>query len=456
MDIDMNIKIYNSLSKKKEVFKTIKTNTVGIYNCGPTVYDVPHIGNYRTFIMDDIIRRIFEYNNFEVVQVMNITDVDDKTIKKSIEQKITLKQLTTKYENLFLEELDDLHILRPNKILRATEYIKGMIDIVNTLLEKKIAYKTDDGVYMSIKEVPNYGSLVGLKIDTNNNQKISKDEYDKENPSDFALWKFKTPQDGDNYWPSPFGDGRPGWHIECSAMCMSVFGPTVDIHTGGIDLAFPHHTNEIAQSECVSGKNYVNYWVHGGFMTMNGDKMAKSKGNVLRLKDLLDASISPIAYRYWLLTAHYRTQINFTSEAVLGAQNALIKIMHFVKNTQRDGKVIDEYRNKFIDYINDDFDTPKAIALVWDMLKQNKYSDTDKLATLLDFDLVFGLGLKDIEYESMIAEEVPPEIQALIDAREEARRDRDWQKSDALREEIENRGYEIKDTADGPIVINLD
>jgi cysteinyl-tRNA synthetase len=456
----MDIKIYNTLTKKKEVFRPLKEASVGIYNCGPTVYDTPHIGNYRTFIMDDIIRRVFEWNNYTVNQVMNITDVDDKTINRSHKDGITLKQLTSKYEKLFLEELDVLHIKKPHTILRATDKIADMIDMIATLLEKGFAYKTEDGIYMHINKVPDYGNLAGLKFKPTETKdadfsRIKGDEYDKDNLNDFALWKFKTTDDGDNFWTTPFGDGRPGWHIECSAMAKSALGQTIDIHTGGSDLIFPHHTNEIAQSECANDAKFANYWIHGGFMNVKGSKMSKSKNNFLKLSDLQDITLSPLAFRYWTMTAHYRTQIDFTEEAVSSAQNALIRLIQFAKHTPRNGNIIQEYIDKFHSAINDDFDMPKAVSIVWEIMKDKQYSDTDKLATIIKFDEVLGLDIKSIDYEAESIDELPPEIQALIEARDEARKDRDWQKSDALRDEIESRGYEVKDSPDGTIVVSI-
>jgi len=466
--------LHNTLSGKKEVFKPIKAGKVGIYNCGPTVYDTAHIGNLRTFVMDDIVRRVFEYNDFEVTQVMNLTDVDDKTIRRAREEKKSLTDLTRHYEKAFIDDIHALNILTPTKLLRATENTDGMISLISKLLEKGFAYKADDGVYMSIEKIKGYGELAHVKLAAEKKSRISNDEYDKESPQDFALWKFesdlekpkgnvpprKAHREGNQdeiSWPAPFGRGRPGWHIECSAMAMSVLGETIDIHTGGTDLIFPHHTNEIAQSESATGKPFVHYWVHGGFMNVRDEKMAKSKGNFLKLVDLEESKISPLAFRYWLLTAHYRSMVNFSLEAVMAAQNAFIRLAEaFIGfKTDKAGVIDGNFQEKFRTAINDDLNMPEAVALAWQLIKDHHLSPADKRATLLDFDRVFGLGLSAVEAlddSPASIESLPPDIFALSEARDEARKAKDWQKSDALRKEIENRGYEVKDTDDGSIL----
>ncbi|MBU6426851.1 cysteine--tRNA ligase [Patescibacteria group bacterium] len=452
----MEIKLYNTLSKKKEVFKPIKAGQVSMYNCGPTVYDTPHIGNYRTFVMNDLLRRMLEYFDYKVDQVMNVTDVDDKTIKKSREQNVPLKTVTEKYEKLFLAGLKSLNILTPHHLIKATDCIQDMIGLVQLLIEKDFAYKTSDGIYMSIDKVKDYGKLAGLKAQSTKDEKthasyhepksrVANDEYDKEDPRDFALWKLKTPEDGDNSWQSPFGEGRPGWHIECSAMAITELGDTIDIHTGGSDLIFPHHTNEIAQSESATGKKFANYWIHGGFMTIKEEKMSKSKGNIIKLEDLAERSLTPLAYRYWLLMAHYRSPVHFSFDALEAALNALNRLKNTMNDYPRGGTVINSYKERFGAYISDDLDMPKALALVWELLKDDTQSPADKRATILDFDRVFGLNL-GIEDKSS---KVPFEIQALVLEREKARAAKDWSKADKLRVEIENGGYEVKDTSNG-------
>ena len=440
----MALKLYNSLTKTKEEFKPLLPNKVGMYHCGPTVYDTAHIGNFRTYIFNDTLRRTFEYLGYEVKQVMNITDVDDKTVKNSQAQSMRLDAFTQKYTDLFLSDLKKLNIEEPHVLPKATENIPEMISIIEDLLKKNIAYLSDDGVYMSIDLVPQYGSLAGIKLDTHTQSRINNDEYGKENPRDFALWKFHIPSDGEVVWPAPFGDGRPGWHIECSAMSIKNLGETFDIHTGGVDLMFPHHVNEIAQSESYTGKPFVHYWLHSAFINVNDDKMSKSKGNFIKLVDLEENHISPLSYRYWLLTSHYRTQINFSYEAVEAAQNAFIRLAHHITEWGTPGTVSAEYKKLFVEAIEDDIDMPRALALAHELSHDETLSDADKLATLLDFDMVFGLNLK--AFTNII---IPEEIIALAEVREEARKAKDFIKSDALRKEIEDRGYILKDTADG-------
>ncbi len=451
--------LHNTLSGKKEEFIPIRTGKIGMYQCGPTVYDSAHIGNLRTFIFDDIVRRVFEYNDYKVTQVMNITDVDDKTIRRSRDESVTLEALTAKYEKLFLDDTDALNILRPHHVLSARAHVPQMIAMISTLLGKGIAYTATDGIYLSISKVNNYGALAKLKLGADTKERIENDEYDKENPRDFALWKFsnqdekttteKTKHD-EAAWDAPFGRGRPGWHIECSAMAISALGETIDIHTGASDLIFPHHTNEIAQSESTTGKPFVHYWLHGGFMNVNDAKMSKSKNNFLKLADLTDHAIAPISFRYWLLTSHYRTQINFTLEAVQAAQTALFKLCEDLVNWPASGTISEKYQTEFTKNINDDFNMPQAIATLWKMTKDSSVSDADKKATVLDFDRVFGLRLNEISSIAVTPSEIPPEITALAEAREAARAAKEWDKADALRAEIESRGYTLKDTNSGP------
>lgn len=453
----MPIHIYNTLSGKKEEFKPLKKGEVGMYHCGPTVYDTAHIGNLRTFVMNDIIRRVFEYENYNVKQVMNITDVDDKTMRKSKEENTTLEKLTQHYETLFLADIHSLNILTPHHLLRARDHVKEMIEMISILLEKKIAYPTKDGIYFSISLFKNYGKLAGINLNDETRERIANDEYEKENPRDFALWKFKTENDGDVSWHAIFGEGRPGWHIECSAMATKALGPTIDIHTGGTDLIFPHHTNEIAQSEAATGKDFVNYWIHGAFMNVNDAKMAKSKGNFLKLADIEDAGISPLAFRYWLLTSHYRSQVNFSAEAVKAAQNAFIRL---VETFIRLGEVKHEhihaaatprdYAKEFEEKITNDFDMPGAVALMWDLIKDHSIESKEKIELLLSFDEVFGLGLHVVQdMKAEMNAEIPAEITALAEARELARAAKEFDKADALRKEISSRGFEIKDDVDG-------
>jgi cysteinyl-tRNA synthetase len=495
MDMTTPIRIHNTLSGEKEIFKPIKKNKVAMYSCGPTVYDFAHIGNLRTFIMNDIVRRVFEYEGFKVKQAMNITDVDDKTIRRSSEEGVSLETLTNKYEALFWEDMASLNILKPQKILGARAHVEDMIKMIKILLKKGIAYRAADGIYVSIDKVKNYGALAHLKMEKADSEmsgdhshgRIANDEYDKENPRDFAIWKFSDNTKGGSSsenisniaWDAPFGRGRPGWHIECSAMAIKALGKTIDIHTGGSDLIFPHHTNEIAQSESATGKTFVNYWIHGGFMNVEDEKMSKSKGNFLKISDLVAEQISPIAFRYWLLTSHYRTQVNFSFEAVRAAQTALFKLCEDMvrwseetnganKKVQKKIKPNETYKKEFESAITDDFNMPQAVAIMWKAAKDTSLSSSKKKSTILDFDRVLGLRLADIstisDSPSIEAfkkggkngtQEIPLEITALAEARQAARLAKEWDKADALRGEIESRGYSVKDTDKGFLVSEI-
>ena len=460
----MAISIYNTLSGKKEEFVPLKKGAVGIYNCGPTVYDTAHIGNLRTMLMYDTVRRVFEYDRFLVTQVMNSTDIDDKTIKRSRDEGKSLLELTRHFETLFIADLHSLNILTPHRFLRATEHVKEMIEMISILLEKGIAYPTRDGIYFSIGMFPEYGKLAKIKLDAEVRERIANDEYEKENPRDFALWKFSSSEDGDVSWDAPFGKGRPGWNIECSAMATWALGPTIDVHAGGIDLLFPHHTNEIAQSEAATGRQFVRYWIHGAFMNVQDEKMSKSKGNFLKLKDIEEEGISPLAFRYWLLTSHYRSQVNFTLEAVKGAQNAFVRLIEAFIDFSTTEEIHDDHHHHHaavaepIDYaaefkkaVTDDFNTPEGIALIWKLIKDPAVEIKEKSALMLDFDRVLGLGLAAVlQMTQSEVDDTPPEVMALAFAREEARVNKEWEKADALRKEITDRGYEVKDTENGP------
>jgi len=449
MSKNTEIHLHNTLSGKKELFTPLRKGAVSMYHCGPTVYDTVHIGNLRSFLLGDILRRVFEFNSYNVTQVMNITDIDDKTIRRSIAEEMTLKDLTRKYEEQFLADIKAMNIQLPHKMPRATGNIENIIKLIVILLERGVAYKSRDGVYMSIGMVKNYGALAHINLKGETHERIENDEYEKENPRDFALWKFHSDADGANSWDASFGKGRPGWHIECSAMAMDTLGETIDIHTGGTDLIFPHHTNEIAQSESATGKQFVNYWLHGAFMNVEDAKMSKSKGNFLKLADLLHENVSPLAFRYWLMTAHYRTQVNFTWEALKAAQTALFRLIeHYIELGDEAGKVNAEYLDRFTANANDDLDMPKAVSLVWELLKDAAVPAGDKRVTLLEFDRILGLNLKNVS-SSVAKVEIPPEVTALAEAREEARKNKEWDKADALRKEIEERGYSIKDTEKG-------
>jgi cysteinyl-tRNA synthetase len=460
----MALKIFNSLSKNIEKFKPIKRKKVGIYTCGPTVYDYPHIGNYRAYIFADILKRYLQLSGFKINHIMNITDVDDKTIKKSIENSKTLKEFTEFYTEEFFKDIKILNILPADKYTKATEYIKEMLLLTEDLMDKGYAYNTPDGsVYFKISNHKEYGKLSNLKIENlkeNADGRLKNDEYEKENVFDFAIWKGYDSLDKDIFWnpseilekESKIGKGRPGWHIECSAMGMKELGESFDIHTGGVDLIFPHHENEISQSECSTGKKFVKYWLHNEHLMVDGKKMSKSLGNFYTLKDIENMKINPLSFRYWLLTGHYRTKVNFTKESILSAETSLSKIITFYKEIEKEntGNIKRKYKKKFEKAMDDDLNTPKAIAILWELIKDDLIKSKDKKATLLYFDKVFGLGLENIKEDI-----IPEEIKNLSKKRDLARQNKDWQRSDEIRKEIRTLGYEIKDAENGPKITKL-
>ena len=445
----MALKIHNSLSKQQELFEPINGNSVGLYTCGPTVYNYPHIGNYRAYIFTDILKRHLKYSGYSVKHVMNITDVDDKTIRDSKALGKSLKEFTEFYTEEFFKDRDALNIIPPDKYTKATDYIDEMVKIIEQLIDKGHAYRSPDGsVYFDIHTDPNYGKLSGFNIATlkrNADNRLKVDEYEKENAQDFALWKAWDENDEDVFWETSLGKGRPGWHIECSAMSIAELGENIDIHTGGVDLIFPHHENEIAQSECATGKSFVKYWMHNEHLMVDGKKMAKSAGNFYTLRDLIDKGINPIAFRYWLYNAHYRTKTNFTIESVNGAQTALEKLYEiFLSLPSGDGSVVKEYKDELMECMDDDLSTPRALALMWKLVHDAKVTDADRRATLIAFDQIFGFGLDKLEKDI-----IPENIVELVKEREIARVNKDWAKSDEIRDKITNLGYEVKDSDTG-------
>lgn len=442
-------RVYNSLSKKEEAFKPIKEGHVGLYSCGPTVYNYPHIGNYRAFLFADILKKHLRALGYDVMHIMNITDVDDKTIRDSRAKGEALLDFTEHFTQEFHRELTELGIEKPNREPKATGHIGEMVTLIQTLLEKGHAYKgTDGSIYFDIKTDKEYGKLSGLdreKIHGGNHSRITQDEYDKEHAEDFALWKAWDEADGEVYWDTPLGRGRPGWHIECSAMSTTYLGNHFDIHTGGVDLQFPHHENEIAQSECASGEHFVNYWLHNEHLLIDGKKMSKSLKNDYRLRDLKEKGFTPIDYRYWLLQANYRTIVNFTWEGLEASKTALKKLKgYFLGLGQTTGTIDHSYKELFLSAMNDNLNTGEALGVVWKLLKDETVSDADKKATLLDFDQTLSLGMKEWKKDT-----VPKEILILAEKRNEARLAKDWPTSDKLREEIHSLGYEIKDLGEG-------
>jgi cysteinyl-tRNA synthetase len=438
----MTLKLYNTLTRKIEEFKPLSKKEVKMYSCGPTVYDYAHIGNFRTNILTDILKRSLIFLGYKVNHAMNITDVDDKTIKGSTKEDLPLKEFTEKYTKIFFNEMQSLNILPANHIIKATESIPEMVNMIKILMEKGFAYKSTDGIYFSIVKDKSYGSLAQLEKSKDKRQRVKNDEYDKENAQDFALWKFYTSEDGEVYWQTELGKGRPGWHIECSAMTKKIFGDQLDIHLGGSDLIFPHHTNEIAQSECCNNKKFVNYWVHGGMLTMNESKMSKSKGNITRLEELKKINFSPMEYRYMCLTTHYRMPLQFNEDNLISAKNSYSRLKNIIIKMKDDGKENKKYLQEFKKSIEEDINMPKALAVLWELLRDEKA--TGKLSTIKEMDKIFGLKL--LEKEEVT---VPVGVKKLIEEREIARKNKDYKKSDELRIRIDGLGFIIKDTKEG-------
>ena len=417
-----------------------------MYTCGPTVYNYPHIGNYRAYILADTLKRVLLYEGFKVKHIMNLTDVDDKTIFNSQKEGKTLKEFTEFYTKEFLKDIKSLNILNPNKFTKATDYINEMANIIKKLMKKGLAYKSaDNSIYYDIGKFKNYGKLSRLVLERqkeNASGRIRTDEYNKDNAQDFALWKAWDEKDGNVFWENKLGKGRPGWHIECSAMSMKNLGEQIDIHTGGVDLIFPHHENEIAQSEGATEKRFVRYWMHNEWVLVDNKKMAKSFNNFYTLRNITEKDINPISYRFWLLMANYRTRVNFVWEALEGADIALKRLYNLYINLgEAKGKVDVKYQKKFKEYLENDLDTPRALSLLWDLIKDESIPGANKKATVLDFDKVLGLG-----FENLKKEKIPSKITKLAEEREEARKNKNFKKSDELRKKINSLGYEIKDT----------
>jgi len=343
----MTLKLYNTLSREKEEFKPIEKGKVGMYSCGPTIYQFAHIGNFRAYICVDILKGYLKYKGFKVKHVMNITDVEDKTIKGAIKEHISLKQYTKKFEKAFFEDLEKLNIDKADVFPRATDHIKEMVAIIENLLKKQAAYKAKDGIYFDISMFKDYGSLSGVELkDLQVGKRVKEDQYEKDEAQDFALWKFWDKNDYDVFWETEIGKGRPGWHIECSAMSMKFLGKSFDIHAGGVDLIFPHHENEIAQSECSTNKKFVRYWFHNEHLLVDGQKMSKSLGNFYTLRDLMDKDYKASAIRYLLLSVHYRQQINLTDESIEASTNAIRRLDFFVNGLLHVFKTVHKKSNK--------------------------------------------------------------------------------------------------------------
>jgi cysteinyl-tRNA synthetase len=441
------MKIYNTLSHQLEEFKPQKPPIVTLYTCGPTVYNFMHIGNLRTFVFSDILFRTLTYNGFEVEAAENITDIDDKIIKKAKEEGKKIGEITKEYTKYFLEDIRKLSINPENlkEQPRASEYVEKMIVYIQVLLEKGVAYTEKDGsVYFDISKFPNYGKLSGVeKRELKSGTRMLSDEYTKDDVQDFALWK--AVQADEVGYDSPWGKGRPGWHIECSVMSQSILGNKLDIHTGGIDLVFPHHENEIAQSEAKTGESpFVKYWIHGAHMLVDGKKMSKSLRNFYTLSEIIDKGFDPLSLRYLFLQTHYRQEMNFTFEALTAAQNALNRLRKEISAYDQSSSTIQEYENQFMDAINDDLNMPNALAVLWDVVRSGK-PNQEKAATVFKFDEVLGLSLKDAKLIVEKEEVVPTEVKKLLEERETLRKEKKYDEADEIREKIIEMGFKVED-----------
>jgi cysteinyl-tRNA synthetase len=453
----MVLNLYNTLSRQKEEFNPIKKGEVGLYTCGPTVYNFAHLGNMRTYIFEDVLKRVLTYNNYHVKHVMNITDVghltgdrdlgEDKMEREAKKEGKTAWEIAEFYTEAFKEDLKNLNIIFPDIFCKATDNIKEQIEMIQKLEERGFTYKTSDGVYFDTSKVADYTKLSHQNIDDLREGARVEVNPEKKNATDFALWKF-SPTTGEKRqmeWPSPWGVGFPGWHIECSAMSVKYLGEQFDIHCGGIDHIDVHHTNEIAQTESSTDrKPWVNFWLHGAFMNIvGGKKMAKSAGNFVTLQNsFIDKEQNPLAYRYACLSVHYRKPMEWSDEIAVAAQNGLYNLHNRIQSLGTDiGEVNADLRKQFLENINDDLNMPKALATMQEVLKA-ELSPADKFATILDFDKVLGLNLGEIKKEIVT---VSPEVKKLLDEREEARKNKDWKKADELRDEILKLGFEVKD-----------
>ena len=467
----MAMKIYNTYSRSLEEFKPINPKKVTFYSCGPTVYNFAHIGNLRTFIFYDILRRSLKFDGYGVEQVTNITDVDDKTIKNSIETGTDLKTYTETYTKYFFEDLDRLNIERADRYPLATENIDEMQKIISGLLKKEYAYEAKDGVYYSVSKFDNYGKLSGAKMGEGQSR-IAKDEYDKENAADFALWKYWDESDGKVFWRGDLKKGRPGWHIECSAMAIKYLGETIDLHAGAVDLIFPHHDNEIAQSEAYTGKKFVNYWMHGEHLLVNGQKMSKSLGNFYTLRDLQEQGYDPLAFRLMILDSHYRSKVDFTFDSLKRYSRTLqridtsmraLEVLEKKEAKEEDLVDVNDLKNrvgeamkKFKDSIENDIDTHTALEAFFSILdlvdfRIDKGEIIGEEYTVLKDAITRMNSILGIETKY----EIPQEIIDLAKQRQALRKDKKWSESDLIRNQIESKGYHIIDVNTSSVIVKI-
>ena len=460
--------LFNTLSRQKE---EINKEEISLYTCGPTVYDFAHIGNFRTYVFEDLLKRTLLYFGYSVKHVMNITDIDDKTIKGAIKKNISLDAYTEPFKKAFFEDIKTLNILPADSYPEATAYIAKMIEMITELLQKKIAYRGSDGsIYFSISKFKDYGKLSHLKLEDlekGASQRVNLDEYDKENASDFVLWKaYDEKRDGKIYWDSAFGKGRPGWHIECSAMSIDLLGSSIDIHCGGVDNIFPHHENEIAQSESYTGKKFVNWWLHSEHLVVDNKKMSKSLGNFYTLRDLINRGYSGDQIRYLLIHAHYRMKLNFTFSGLDASKSALNRIEDFINRLKdvditQDGNIaiprIEEARKSFKASLKDDLNISAALASFFDFIRDINALIDKHLISITEVRLIFTfleeidlvLGFLPLKKEEIT---IPEDIQEAMQKRELARSEKDYQKADEYRDYILKKGFVLEDTKKGPVV----
>ncbi len=471
------IRFHNTLSGKLEPFEPLEPKRVRMYSCGPTVHDFAHIGNFRTFVFEDILRRFLKHQGYELLQVRNLTDVDDKTIRKSLEAEISLREYTDKFTQAFLEDARLLNLEPPERLVRATEHIDDMVRLIDRLRQQSFTYESEGSVYFRISKFPDYGKL--SKIDLSGiktGARVEADTYEKEDPRDFALWK--AAKENEPYWETAMGRGRPGWHIECSAMSMRYLGESFDIHTGGVDLAFPHHENEIAQSEAATGKPFVRYWLHGEHLLVEGEKMSKSLGNFYTLRDLFARGYRPSAIRYLLASVPYRKQLNFTFDGLQQATSAVDRLRNFrfrlttgtfpVGSQPKVREACEVAKREVFRGLEDDLNTAQALAALFDVVREvNTLTDQGEfrsedvapvLKVLAEWDKIFAVMTEDDSQKLKVAGYVPTEageevsaaeVERLIQERAQARSRRDFAAADRIRQELLRRGIIIEDTKDG-------
>lgn len=460
--------LYNSLSHEKELFTPLKPGRVSMYSCGPTVYDYVHIGNLAAYIFADTLKRSLEYYGYEVNHTMNLTDFghltddgdagEDKMMKGLHREglPITLQSmhdLSDRYIDAFMNDIEALNMEPANHYTRASDYVEEQIALIKTLELKGYTYETSDGVYFDVEKFPSYGKLGNVNTAQLKEGARVQINTKKRHPADFALWKK-----GLLGWDSKWGYGFPGWHTECTAMIFATLGKQIDIHTGGEDLKYTHHNGEIAQAEAATGKcPYVSYWFHNAFITIDGTKISKSLGNTITLHNIEDRGFPPDVFRYWVLTSHYRSQTNFSFETLEGAKQALFRLKRYLVEEYKDerGEVDQGYQARFFEAIGDDLDTPKAITLLWELIKDSNLTPGTKAATFRDFDRVLGIGFSD-ERDEVVRElgiicddDIPPDIQELLNKRHIARTTRNWEEADYIREMLNFKGYVVKDTTTG-------